>query len=134
MKAQPKEKHLELLQGVITRMANNGFLLKGWSVTLVAAVLALGAEAENLRLLWIAFLPALLFWGLDGYFLAQERLFRKLYEAVILPDTQVPAYSLKIAGCNIGCWAGSTFSWTLVFFHGGLVIALLLLIKVVGIG
>jgi len=134
MNAQPKEKHLELIQGVITRMANNGFLLKGWSVTLVAAVLALSADADNTDLVWIAFLPAVLFWGLDGYFLAQERLFRKLYEAVILPDSEVPAYSLKVPRCPIGCWARSSFSWTMVFFHGGLVLALLLLIQVVGIG
>jgi hypothetical protein len=29
-------KHLEFIQGVIARLANNSFLLKGWSVTLVA--------------------------------------------------------------------------------------------------
>ena len=33
-----KLKHLEMIQGVINRMANCSFLLKGWSVTLIAAL------------------------------------------------------------------------------------------------
>ena len=31
-----KIKHLEIIQGVINRMAGNSFALKGWAVTLVA--------------------------------------------------------------------------------------------------
>ena len=30
-------KHLEMTQGIINRLANNSFLLKGWSMTLVVA-------------------------------------------------------------------------------------------------
>ncbi|MEN9503463.1 MAG: hypothetical protein RI964_2748 [Pseudomonadota bacterium] len=33
-------KHLEMLQQVITRMASNSFLIKGWSITLISALLA----------------------------------------------------------------------------------------------
>ena len=33
-----KMKHLEMIQGVISRMANNSFMLKGWAVTLVAGI------------------------------------------------------------------------------------------------
>jgi hypothetical protein len=35
--------HLQMIQAVITRMGSNSFLLKGWSVTLVAALFALAA-------------------------------------------------------------------------------------------
>ena len=34
-----KLKHLEMIQNVINRLANSSFLLKGWTVVLVAAVL-----------------------------------------------------------------------------------------------
>ena len=34
-------KEIDLIQGVITRMANNSFLLKGWIVSLIAVLLAL---------------------------------------------------------------------------------------------
>lgn len=75
-------KHLELIQGVINRLAGNSFAYKGWAVTLVAAVLALNAKAASVRLILVALLPAIAFWGLDAYYLRQERLFRKLYDGV----------------------------------------------------
>ena len=37
-------KYLEFIQQTITRMANNSFLLKGWTVTLSAAIFALAAK------------------------------------------------------------------------------------------
>jgi hypothetical protein len=39
-----KIKHLEFIQGVITRMNANSFQIKGWSVTITAALLALYAS------------------------------------------------------------------------------------------
>jgi len=42
--AEAKLTHLELVQGVINRMASNSFLLKGWCVTVVSALLALSAK------------------------------------------------------------------------------------------
>lgn len=37
-------KHLEFIQYIINRMAKNSFLLKGWTVTIVAAFFALAAQ------------------------------------------------------------------------------------------
>lgn len=39
-----KLKHLEMIQGIINRMASNSFALKGWSVTLVAGIFALSSK------------------------------------------------------------------------------------------
>ena len=44
-----KRAHLEMIQGVVNRMANNSFLLKGWSVALVSAMFALGAHQADIR-------------------------------------------------------------------------------------
>ena len=43
-KLENKLKHLELVQGVVNRMSNNSFLLKGWAVTLVAGIVCFGCE------------------------------------------------------------------------------------------
>lgn len=40
MSTELNDKHLALVQGVINRLAGNSFSLKGWSVTLVSALLA----------------------------------------------------------------------------------------------
>ena len=72
-------KHLEFIQGIIARLAQNSFLLKGWSVTLVAGILALASRNPSIYVVVIAILPALAFWGLDAFYLGQERNLRDLY-------------------------------------------------------
>jgi hypothetical protein len=75
-------KHIDLIQGVINRMTGNSFLLKGWTVTLVAGLFALAASGGNWTYAALGLLPSLSFWWLDAYYLQQERLFRKLHDAV----------------------------------------------------
>src|SRR6266853_1626382 len=77
-----KQKHLEFIQSAVGRMASNLFLLKGWTITLIAALFALAAKDSDKTYFFIAYLPALMFWALDGYFLSQERRFRALYDHV----------------------------------------------------
>ena len=79
---ESKLKHLELIQGVISRLASDSFRMKGWTVVLVAAVFVLLVRQDALDAGYIALLPIAAFWGLDGYFLWQQRLFRAHYDKV----------------------------------------------------
>jgi hypothetical protein len=63
-------------------MAGNSFALKGWAVTLVAGIFALASKDTDKMYFLIAYVPILVFWGLDTYYLLQERLFRSLYDKV----------------------------------------------------
>lgn len=81
-------KHLEMIQGVINRMASNSFLLKGWAVTLVAGIFALSSKDADKLYFLIAYIPILVFWGLDACYLLQERLYRKLYDKICLLQEQ----------------------------------------------
>ena len=72
--------HLKLIQGVVTRLAGNSFLLKGWAVTLVAGLTALAKADADRDIAWIACGVIAVFAVLDAYYLATERSFRKLYE------------------------------------------------------
>jgi hypothetical protein len=74
--------HLTFIQGVINRMGNNSFLLKGWCVTLIAAMFALSSKDSNSSFILIAYFPAFIFWLLDAFFLHQEKLYRTLYKMV----------------------------------------------------
>jgi hypothetical protein len=75
-------KHLELIESVVSRMASNSFLLKGWSVALGVALLGFAAKDSNQRFALLALFPPVVFWGADAYYLRQERLFRKLYDRI----------------------------------------------------
>lgn len=71
---------LKIIQDIIKRMAFNSFLIKGWSITLVVATLLLKGNKYQVL---IAFIPLLVFWFLDAYFLWQERMYRELYRWVV---------------------------------------------------
>lgn len=78
------QKEIDLIQNCINRMANNSFMLKGWSISLIAVVLALTNDRLNaLFLLCSVFIPLLCFWYLDAFFLRTERMYRKMYEWVL---------------------------------------------------
>ena len=83
---ETKIRHLEMIQSVITRMANNSFMLKGWAVTLVAGVFALSANDANKVFFLVAYIPIVLFWFLDSYYLQLERKFKVLYNAVRIQE------------------------------------------------
>lgn len=117
---EAKLKHLELVQGIINRMASNSFSLKGWSVILVSALFALAAASPDARFSLLAYFPALAFWVLDAYFLRQERLFRKLYDKVrTMPYNQVD-FSMDTTPyqAEVESWPCTAFSVTLRIFHG----------------
>ena len=79
--------HLQMMQSVIARMADNSRACKTWAVTLVAAILVVvarfGSSSEEsgfgAEAALIALVPTFLFWVLDSYYLALERGFRESY-------------------------------------------------------
>lgn len=81
--SKPDELHikrLEVLQNIIARMAQNSFAIKGWAVAVMTALLAFNGKETERWFAVYALYPALAFWGLDAYYLMQERLFRELSE------------------------------------------------------
>ncbi|VEN73730.1 conserved membrane hypothetical protein [Candidatus Desulfarcum epimagneticum] len=115
-----KQAHLDMIQAVVNRLAHCSFLLKGWSVILASALFALGARGHNPVFAALAGFPALAFWGLDGYFLRQERLFRKLYDHVRLLNEADVDFSMDVSGLQsqVDPWLRVAFSKTLSAFHG----------------
>ncbi len=89
-------KHLEMIQGIITRMASNSFVLKGWAVTLVVGIVALAGKDTDKAYFFIIYLPIIVFWGLDSYYLLKERQFRGLYNKVRELPTGNIDFSMKI--------------------------------------
>lgn len=115
-----KQAHLNMIQGVVNRLSQNSFLLKGWTVVLVSAMFALAANKTNAIFVYLAYFPAFAFWILDGYFLWQERLFRALYDQVRLCREESIDFSMNISAVNekVDTWSEIVFSRTLIIFHG----------------
>ncbi|HMV48952.1 MAG TPA: hypothetical protein PLD20_29095 [Blastocatellia bacterium] len=119
-----KLEHLKMLQTVIARMAGNSFSVKTWCVTLVSALLGLGAK-DAPKMVFVAFLPVLMFWWLDAYFLHQERLFRELFDQVRNNGQDDSDFSMKTLGkdSQVGSQFKVGMSKTLAWFYGGLLAA-----------
>lgn len=77
------QNYLGILQGIITRLANNSANCKTWCISLVSAILVVIADKGKPNYAWIALIPVLLFCILDAYYLAQERAFRDIYNNFI---------------------------------------------------
>lgn len=120
-------KEVKVIQGIINRMAFNSFLIKGWAITLVVVALLLkGAKYQ----VWIAFIPLLVFWFLDAYFLWQERMYRKLYDWVITNRLQTDenlfnmnAYRFKD---EVQPKIRIMFSITLGWFYGSIAVLIII--------
>ncbi len=137
---EDQRKHLELIQTVIVRLAGNSFTVKGWSVTLASALLALALKDFDCHLALLSLLPVSLFWIQDAYFLQQERLFRRLYEAVrhaaVAGQTDNPSLfsmNTNVHRANVGSLAWIVFSGSLLAFHGGLTTLIVIGIYVAGL-
>ncbi len=120
-------KEIEIIQDIIKRMAFNSFMIKGWAITLIVVTLLLkGTEHQ----VWIAFIPLLVFWFLDAYFLWQERMYRKLYEWVISNRLKTEEYLFDMNAYRFRDKVQSIprimFSITLGWFYGPIAIFLII--------
>jgi len=130
-------KEIDLIQAVISRMANNSFLLKGWLVSLVAIIIAMTKDSivsdESIYFGIIMLLLVTAFWYLDAFFLHKERCYRKLYDWVIenRKNTDDYLYNLNYTRFEkqvSGTWR-VMFSKTLFVFYG-LIFTILLLLTI----
>ena len=131
------QKHVEITQGVITRMAENSRSCKVWCVTLVSAVLVLVARTEKPEYALIALIPVVLFLILDTYYLALERAFRESYDEFVRKlngDGSPPAdlYRVAPSGSVPRYFAASLKSFSVWPFYPMLVVMILIVWCVLG--
>lgn len=120
-----KEYHLGLIQSIVSRMGNNSFLIKGWCSTLVSAILVFATDKGNRSIMLVCFIPTVLFWILDAYYLYKEQLYRDKYDQVRMEPEPSIDYSLEIIPNSGGrTWVKAYFSRTLLIFYGGLIITI----------
>ncbi len=122
-------RHLEIIQGVINRMATNTFALKVLAGTFAAAVLAYAGAANDVQpvLVWIGVIPVSAFWYLDTRYLRLEKLFRKLYNAVRKGNVEEP-FDMNFSrfDAEVPNHLEIAWSWSVRDFYLALVAILLL--------
>lgn len=131
---EDKQRHLEFLQLAINRMASNSFILKGWNITLIVGLFALTLKDLSSVYLYLAILPAIAFWGLDDYYLRQERLFRELYNSIRKTKRKdIDPYSFNTTSMNgkVKNWFCTLFSPTVILLHGSVILFIAIFIIII---
>lgn len=127
---EKKQKHLEFIQNVVNRMANTSFLLKGWSITIIAGLFAYSAKEGAKEALWLGIALTMVFWFLDSCFLWHERMFRKLYDHVrTMKDDDIDFNMDQMQFADQCKWYKAPISLTLLPFYGVVAIAQFLFIR-----
>ena len=118
--------HIQLLQGIISRLADNSASCKNWCLTIVAALLSLGGALHVTGIAATGLIPVVMFSILDALYLSQERAYRDLYGRTVkavrkgnyagddIYDARAPISPfdvLKAMG-----------SWSIYPFYGGLIL------------
>jgi len=76
--------YLNMIQAVISHMASNSFLVKGWAITIISAILSLAAAKKlNSCIYFMAVAVTIAFCIIDCFYLKTERLYRNLYNKVV---------------------------------------------------
>ena len=75
-------KHLDLIQGVVSRLSGNSATMKRYCIIMVAAGVALYKTLGDPRTIFALVVLVMVFWLFDAKYLQQENWFRDLYDEV----------------------------------------------------
>jgi len=123
-----KVKHLEMIQAIITRMASNSFMLKGWAVTVVAATFVLSSKDSIAWFVVVAAIPVIMFWLLDSFYFNREKRYRVLYKRTAMSNEPDLTYSLDIPDSSKAektCFLQAMFNITEWVFYVCLILSII---------
>ncbi len=124
---QAVQLHLGIVQSTIQRMAANSASCKTWCITLVSAILVIVAEKKEPNYAYIIIVPIILFFILDSYYLALEKVFILCYNNFIdkLHNETVTAKDLYVIsphGSLLKMFLKANFSFSVWPFYITLII------------
>lgn len=121
-----KHKHLEFIQNTVTRMNNNSFLIKAWTMAILSGMLTLAPGGSKPQIYCFALIPLISFWILDSMYLRYERKYRALYNEVSKKKEKHIDFSMDISKLKSSKFNLFTcmFSETQRYFYGILFVLL----------
>ncbi len=129
-----KVKHLEMIEAIIARLANNSYTLKGWAITLVVGIITLSGKDQNKLYMIMAYVPLIAFWLLSSYYLYIENLYTILYNDVRCKKEEDIDFNMGTVYIKHKkrIFAKSIFSTSQILFYGSSITFLTLTLIFVG--
>ena len=125
--------HLNMVQGVINRVAGNSAQCKTWCLTLVTALIAFAGAIHNIGPITLAILPIVMFFLLDAAYLATEIAYRNLFNtlAKAIRDSTYnldQAFDLR-APVTSGDFGQALCSWSIGICYYPLIVAYVVVMR-----
>ncbi|MGM4925225.1 hypothetical protein AB8A31_20160 [Tardiphaga sp. 804_B3_N1_9] len=119
--AELRVKHLEMVQGLVTRIAGYGVSLKSYCITVVTAVLGFSLTLQRPEVAALALLPLITFALLDAQYLRVERRFRALFDEIRQQSWDTaPTFEINLRAAPAIPYTKALGSWSIVLFYGAL--------------
>jgi hypothetical protein len=128
-------KYLEMIQTVISRVANNGAALKNYCLTLVTAICGFSISLQRPLVAAMAFLPVIIFALLDAQYLKVERRFRGLFDQIAQEDwSTMPTFQIDLALTKTQqiSFLAVLCSWSILIFYAPLAVAIVAIVLISG--
>lgn len=133
-KAELRVKHLELIQAVIARLANQNAVQKNYCITVVTAVCGFAVSLQHPIIALLSILPTITFAVLDARYLATERRFRALFNRVRGEDWDtMPSFELEQVHLPAADFCNVLLSWSVIEFYASLLVAGILVFLALGV-
>jgi hypothetical protein len=120
----PNSIRLQMIQAIITRLSGNSSTLKGFAVTIVTALLGVSINAHKASYAWLGAYPVVVLGLLDAYYLALERLYRRLYNTAV--NEGDAAWGLSAGGATPSEVAKAVGSPSVWLFYGAALIVVVI--------
>ncbi|MDU5097448.1 MAG: hypothetical protein E6226_02340 [Veillonella sp.] len=99
-----KIEHLRMIQNVISRMASNSFIIKGWAITTFSALYAFAYLNHKSIVLIFGVLFICIFWYHDAFYLLQERRYCELYDKVRGQSEEDIDFNMSVPASKENVW------------------------------
>lgn len=110
-----RAKHLDMIHGVVSRLAGNSAVMKRYCIVMVAVGVAIYKTIGDPRAVAALVVMVAVFWLLDSRYLQHERWFRNHYDQVrVEPPERRPDFRMtpdKVLRDRVSFW-GRVFSWS----------------------
>lgn len=125
--AELRVKHLEMMQGLVTRMAGYGASFKSYCITVVTAVLGFAFTLHRPAVAALALLPLITFALVDAQYLRVERRFRGLFDVVRRESWDaMPTFEINLDHAPAASYWSAFRSWSIVSFYAPLAVGVLI--------
>ena len=112
-----RTKHLDMIQGVISRLAGNSAVIKRYCIVMVAIGVAIYKSIGDPLAVAALVVMVVVFWLMDDRYLQHEKWFRNLYDQIrVEPPEQRPDYRMTPDSAlrdSVSFW-GRVLSWSTV--------------------